>query len=350
MAVGNANRKLFDERFMRLAMEEARRGIGQTAPNPSVGAVLVKNGRVIGTGWHQRAGQPHAEIEALRSLSSPKAAKGATIYITLEPCSTHGKTPPCTQAILAAGIQRVVYGARDPNPCHAGRADKILESAGVSVTSGLLAEECAKLNEAWNHWIVTGMPYVIAKAGMSLDGRIGSPPGRRWITSAASRKDAMILRVSCDAILVGGETVRVDNPKLTIRGIPHAKQPFRAIWTKSGNLPPDSHLFTDRHKDKTRIFKNMSLRACLRALGKSGIQSVLIEGGGRTLGEAFDRELVNRAVFYVAPVILGGPVPAVGGRGAASPEAGYELAGVTYCQIGPDIRISGEVIRSTPRS
>lgn len=330
---------------MRAALAEARNGCGRTHPNPAVGAVIVKGGRILSRGWHRAAGCPHAEIEALNGLKSRRSAIGATLVVTLEPCSTHGRTPPCARAIIDAGIARVVYGARDPNPLHAGRADAILRAAGIEVSVGVLASECEALNVAWNKWILTGLPFVIAKAGMSLDGRIASPPGRRWITSAASREDAMDLRASSGAILVGGETIRADNPKLTVRGRPGAPQPWRVVWTRSGDLPESSHIFTDRHRAKTLVFKNRPLRQVLRDLGRRGVQQVLIEGGGRTLGEAFDRGLVDRAVFYIAPVLLGGPVPAVGGRGVGSNAAGRMLDNVSYRVIGGDIRIAGDVRR-----
>ena len=332
-----------DIKFLRAALLEAASGSGQTHPNPAVGAVVVKKNRILARGWHRAAGCPHAEIEALRALKNISDARGATLYVTLEPCSTHGLTPPCTQAIIAAGIRRVVYGARDPNPSHAGRADRILKKAGVAVTRGILAKECALLNEAWNKWIATGFPFVVAKAGMSLDGCIASPPGRRWITSEESRLDAMRLRASCGAILVGGETVRADNPRLTIRGIPSAFQPWRAIWTRSGKLPRTSHLFTDEFREKTLVYKNVPLREVLKDLGAKGVESVLIEGGGHTLGEAFDQRLVDRVVFYVAPALIGGGVPAIAGRGAGSNEEGLRLSDATYQRIGPDLKIEGRV-------
>ena len=332
-----------DIKFLRAALLEAASGSGQTHPNPAVGAVVVKKNRILARGWHRAAGCPHAEIEALRALKNISDARGATLYVTLEPCSTHGLTPPCTQAIIAAGIRRVVYGARDPNPSHAGRADRILKKAGVAVTRGILAKECALLNEAWNKWIATGFPFVVAKAGMSLDGCIASPPGRRWITSEESRLDAMRLRASCGAILVGGETVRADNPRLTIRGIPSASQPWRAIWTRSGKLPRKSHLFTDEFREKTLVYKNVPLREVLKDLGAKGVESVLIEGGGHTLGEAFDQRLVDRVVFYVAPALIGGGVPAIAGRGAGSNEEGLRLSDATYQRIGPDLKIEGRV-------
>ena len=332
-----------DIKFLRVALLEAARGSGQTHPNPAVGAVVVKKNRILARGWHRAAGCPHAEIEALRALKNISDARGATLYVTLEPCSTHGLTPPCTQAIIAAGIRRVVYGARDPNPSHAGRADRILKKAGVAVTRGILAKECALLNEAWNKWIATGFPFVVAKAGMSLDGCIASPPGRRWITSEESRLDAMRLRAGCGAILVGGETVRADNPRLTIRGIPSALQPWRAVWTRSGKLPRTSHLFTDEFREKTLVYKNLPLREVLKDLGAKGVEKVLIEGGGHTLGEAFDQRLVDRVVFYVAPVLIGGGVPAIAGRGAGSNEEGIRLDDVTYRRIGLDLKIEGRV-------
>ena len=337
-----------DIKFLRAALLEAARGSGQTHPNPAVGAVVVNKNRILARGWHRAAGCPHAEIEALRGLKKFSDARGATLYVTLEPCSTHGRTPPCTQAIIDAGIRRVVYGARDPNPSHAGRADRILKKAGVAVTCGILAKECALLNEAWNKWIATGFPFVVAKAGMSLDGRIASPPGRRWITSEESRLDAMRLRAACGAILVGGETVRADNPRLTIRGIPAAAQPLRVVWTRSGKLPRTSHLFTDEFREKTLVYKNIPLREVLNDLGGKGVESVLIEGGGHTLGEAFDQRLVDRVVFYVAPVFIGGGVPAIAGRGVGSNEEGVRLNDATYQRIGPDLKIEGRVFSQKP--
>ncbi len=334
---------LLDLKMMRLALKEARKGIGNTSPNPAVGAVLVKNGRVLAKGWHQAAGCPHAEIEALRSLKNKSSAKGATIYVTLEPCSTHGRTPPCCESIIASGITRVVYGARDPNPKHAGGADTILRQSGIEVLSGVLELECASLNRAWNKWIHTGLPFVVAKTGMSLDGRISSPKGRRWITSEASRKDAMQLRATSGAILVGAETVRADNPSLTVRGIPVKQQPLRVVWSRSGNLPSDCHLLTDEHREKTLVFEGKSLREVLQDLGRRGIEQVLIEGGGRTLGEAFDEGLVDHIVFYVAPVLIGGETPSVGGSGVENNERAIRLINPTYTRIGDDIRIEGAV-------
>ena len=334
-----------DEKFLRAALAEAGKGAGKTSPNPAVGAVIVKNGRILARGWHRAAGQPHAEIEALKALGK-SSAQGTSLYVTLEPCSTQGRTPPCTAAIVEAGFARVVYGATDPNPRHAGRAAKILQAAGIAVKSGVLESECAALNTAWNHWISTGLPHVIAKAGMTLDGRINSPPDSRWITSEASRRDAMKLRARVQAILVGGETVRADDPQLTVRGQRITTQPWRAIWTKSGNLPADSRIFRDEFTDRTLVLKGMSLRAALQELARRGAVSVLIEGGAKVLGEAFDRGLVDEVCFYMAPVLTGGPTPATGAKGIGACAQAIRLTGVTYTRIGQDVRVQGLVIKN----
>ena len=266
--------------------------------------------------------------------------------MTLEPCSSHGRTPPCTDAIIAAGISCVVYGATDPDPRHCGRAADLLGKAGIEVVKGVLGKECEALNASWNHRIATGLPWVIAKAGMSLDGRLDSPPHRRWITSAASRREAMCLRASVEAILVGAFTVRWDDPSLTIRGISLPKghpQPWRVIWSRSGNIPGNAKLLSDKHRDRTLLFKGMSLRKVLQELGKQGISSLLIEGGGQTLGEAFDRSLVDEIRLFIAPVIQGGKVAAIGGRGSSPDKPPFQLSAVTYKAIGSDLMISGRI-------
>jgi diaminohydroxyphosphoribosylaminopyrimidine deaminase/5-amino-6-(5-phosphoribosylamino)uracil reductase len=236
-----------------------------------------------------------------------------------------------------------VYGATDPDKRHRGRAAKILRKAGIEVTEGTLSRECAALNSHWNHRASTGLPWVIAKAGMSLDGRIDSPPRRRWITSAASRREAMRLRASVEAILIGGGTVRADDPALTIRGIKLQKnhpQPWRIVWSRSGKIPKKSQLLTDTHRTRTLIFTDMTLRKVLQEIAKRGISSVLIEGGGHTLGEAFKRNLVDEVRFFIAPVIQGGNVPTVIGQITPA-----HLENVTYKKIGSDVMISGRVRR-----
>jgi diaminohydroxyphosphoribosylaminopyrimidine deaminase/5-amino-6-(5-phosphoribosylamino)uracil reductase len=301
---------------MQMALEQARLGVGLTSPNPPVGAVIVANGEVIGRGYHRKAGMPHAEVEAIIDARAhyPEPLLGATIYVTLEPCSTHGRTGPCTEAIRAAGIRRVVWGADDPNPNHAGRARAVLAAAGIAVANGVLKSDCEDLIRPFAKWVTTGLPYVIAKAGQSLDGRITRPAGEgQWITSEAARAHARTLRRQVDAILVGAETVRKDNPNLTLRDgkLTGKEQPLRVVLTRSGNLPMDAHLFTDAFKDRTLVLRDQDLPAALRTLGQQGVVSVLIEGGGKVLAQAFRGRLVDEVYWYIAPLLCGSGVPAV---------------------------------------
>jgi diaminohydroxyphosphoribosylaminopyrimidine deaminase/5-amino-6-(5-phosphoribosylamino)uracil reductase len=247
-------------------------------------------------------------------------------------------------AIVAAGFRRVVIGAIDPNPVHAGRGVELLRAAGIAVTTGVLEEECRALNTAFNHWIATKMPLVIAKAAMSLDGRLTRPPGEgQWLTNAAARADAHRLRAQVDAILIGAETLRADNPRLTVRGVRGARQPWRVVVTRSGRLPKEAHVFTDEFRERTLVFRGTSLRAVLQELGRRQVTNVLIEGGGRVLGEAFDRRLVHRVHFYIAPLLCGGPVVAVGGVGVGSNAQSAIIRHPTYTRIGDDLRLTGEV-------
>jgi len=257
-----------DERLMRRALALARRGLGKTSPNPAVGAVLAKGGRILGEGWHRRAGGPHAEVFALRGLEGKahgrdaRATKDLTLYVTMEPCCTWGKTPPCTDAIIAAGVTRVVVAARDPNPKHNGRGLQVLRRAGIRVDAGLLGDEATRMNEAFNKWITTGMPLVIAKAAMSLDGRIATHTGdSKWITSETARRAAHKLRATADAVMVGANTVIRDNPQLTIRhGVAPRKSAkdsrprkrsgrsgWRVVVDARGRCPYSANLFTDAH-------------------------------------------------------------------------------------------------------
>lgn len=330
---------------MRAALGEAQKGIGQTSPNPAVGAVLASGGRIISRGHHQGAGKPHAEIECINRLKK-SVPRDAVLYVTLEPCSTIGRTSACTDAIVQAGIRRVVIGAIDPNPKHSGRGLTKLRRAGIDVASGILAAECSSLNEGFNKWISTGWPFVIAKCGMTLDGRLTLPPGSgRWVTSAAARRDAQKLRRAVDAILVGGETVRKDNPRLTIRPS-GGRQPWRVVLTKSGKLPRQRHLFLDRFKERTLIYRNKTLEAVLRDLGKKGVLSVLVEGGGEILGWLLDKKLIDKLQIYIAPIFAGGPAVAFGGTGAESTLRSLKLENVSYARIGHDVRVTGVAKRS----
>jgi diaminohydroxyphosphoribosylaminopyrimidine deaminase/5-amino-6-(5-phosphoribosylamino)uracil reductase len=330
-----------DEKFMRVALKEAKKALGRTSPNPAVGAVLVINDQIVAKGHHREAGHSHAEIECLRDFGAPVPAR-ATLYVTLEPCSTAGRTAPCTDAIINARIRNVVIGATDRNPRHSGRGIIELRNAGVTVREGVLADECTRLNEAFNKWIVTGQPFVIAKCGMSLDGRLTRPAGEpRWITEYAARRDARQLRAYVDAVLVGAETVRADNPRLTVRGVRGARQPWRVVLTRSGRLPRRARLFSDRFASRTLIYKRRSLAAVLKDLGKRGITSMLIEGGGEVLGEALDKRLIDKVQIYMGPMLTGGPVIAFPGKGTATTAHSLRLRNVEYQKIKQTVSVTG---------
>jgi diaminohydroxyphosphoribosylaminopyrimidine deaminase/5-amino-6-(5-phosphoribosylamino)uracil reductase len=326
---------------MRAALKEAKKALGQTSPNPAVGAVLVIDNRIVAKGHHREAGRDHAEIECLRDFRAPVPAR-ATLFVTLEPCSTAGRTAPCTNAILSAGVKNVVVGAIDVNPRHSGKGIMQLRNAGVNVREGVLAEECARLNEAFNKWIVTGCPFVIAKCGMSLDGRLTrSPVEPRWITGPSARRHARELRAHVDAVLVGAETVRADNPRLTVRGADRGRQPWRVVLTRSGKLPRRARLFSDRLAARTLIYKAKSLAGVLKNLGKRGITSVLFEGGGDVLGQALDARLIDKVQLYLGPILSGGPVIAFPGRGADNTANAVHLRRVSYQRIGQSVCITG---------
>jgi len=324
---------------MREALREARKAHGQTSPNPAVGSVLVVDNRIVARGRHRGAGREHAEIECLRSFGANVPAR-ATLYITLEPCSTIGRTAACTDAILKAGVRKVVVGTVDVNPRHSGRGITRLRKAGIQVREGVLADECARLNEAFNKWIVSRQPFVIAKCGMSLDGRLTRPHGEsRWITGPFARRHARQLRGRVDAILVGAETVRVDNPRLTVRGVRGARQPWRIVLTRSGNLPRRARLFSDQWVRQTLIYKGKSLTTVLKDLGKRSVTSVLIEGGGQLLGQALDARLIDKVQIYLGPILTGGQVIAFPGLGAQSTNKAIHLD-VSYRRIGENICVT----------
>jgi len=330
-----------NEQFMRAALNEAKKALGQTSPNPAVGAVLVLNNRIVAKGHHREAGRDHAEIECLRDFASPVPVR-ATLYVTLEPCSTAGRTAPCTDAIIKAGVRNVIVGATDVNPRHSGKGIIQLRNAGIRVREGILGDECTQLNEAFNKWIVTGYPFTIAKCGMSLDGRLTRPAGEpRWITGRSARRDAHELRARVDAVLVGAETVRVDNPRLTIRRARRARQPWRVVLTRSGKLPRRAHLFSDQLTARTLIYKRKPLGLVLKNLGKRGITSVLIEGGGEVLGQALEARLIDKVQLYLGPILTGGPVVAFPGRGAKNTANALRLSSVSYRRIGQNVCITG---------
>ena len=330
---------------MLVALELARKGLGKTNPNPCVGAVIVRGGKILGRGWHKKAGHEHAEIEAILDAKRRKhSLSGATIYVTLEPCSTHGRTPPCTKALLREKFKRVVVGAVDPNPVHSGRAFKLLRRAGIQVSTGILKTECNHLNRTFNHWITTGQPWVIAKAALTLDGKLALPKGKgRWISSPASRKDAQHLRAQCDAILVGAGTARTDNPRLTVRGVHSSRQPWRVVITRSGRLPKRLHLLSDSHKSRTLVYQQKSWGHILHNLGRRGVIQLLIEGGQDIFKQLVRKKLIHEVVLYYAPLTL--PDTAANRK---LPNAGslskLPLTRTTLQRIGPDLKLSGLTI------
>jgi diaminohydroxyphosphoribosylaminopyrimidine deaminase/5-amino-6-(5-phosphoribosylamino)uracil reductase len=368
--------------YMRLALRLARRGYGTTSPNPMVGAVLVKGGKIIGRGWHHRAGEAHGEIEALQDAARRgNSVKGATLYVTLEPCSTHGRTPPCTDAILKAGIKQVVIGATDPNPRHRGKGFHILKRRGVNVTAGVLAEECQQLNETFNHWIVHRAPFVTVKAAMTLDGRIATASGEsKWITGEKARAYAMKLRQGADAILVGVNTILADDPSLMVRSLKSKVQSLksgtglklrRIVLDSQARTPTKAKVMSDDDASMTTIVVSRSaparrvselskranvivapatrsgidLRWLLRRLGSENVTSLLVEGGGEVNASFLLQGLAQRVAFFYAPKILGGrdAIRAVAGRGIMRLDQAIRLSSVKYRTLGPDLLLSARV-------
>lgn len=330
---------------MKTALALAGRGCGRTRPNPPVGAVILREGRVVGRGWHRRAGLPHAEIEAIAEAGA--AAHGGTLYVTLEPCSTHGRTPPCTDAIIAAGIKEVVMATRDPNPRHRGRGTRLLRKAGIRVVEGVCEKEARRLIAPFAKWITTGMPYVTLKLGMSLDGRIADKRGAsRWITGPESRKVVHELRSRVDAIMVGAGTALADDPSLLPGNPSSAKTIYRVIVDSAGRLPVSAKVLNDGHSAQTimavtgrctarraSLFRGkgaqvwtmpgrgrVSLRALMKRLGKQGLLHILCEGGGEMAESLVRDKLADEIILFVAPIILGG-----GTKGASMSGPGWRL-------------------------
>jgi diaminohydroxyphosphoribosylaminopyrimidine deaminase/5-amino-6-(5-phosphoribosylamino)uracil reductase len=357
-----------DRKRLNLAFRLAQRGFGRTSPNPMVGAVLVKNGKVIGQGWHHRAGAPHAEIEALRSAK--ENPKGATLYVTLEPCCTHGRTPPCTGAIIAAGLKRVVVAALDPNPAHCGRGLKILRKAGISVSHGLLAGQELRLNEAFHHWIVHRTPFVTVKAAMSLDGKIATRMGQsKWITGPEARAYGMTLRTGADAILVGVNTIVMDDSSLTVRHPAFQDRPLRRIvLDPAGRIPLRSKVVADEFapwttvvvtraasprrlialRRRVRVLQapvrngGIDLPWLLRKLGRDQVTSLLVEGGGETNASFLLQRLAHRVAFFYAPMVLGGrdAPKAVAGGGLPDLTDRIILRDVQWRRLGGDLLLT----------
>jgi diaminohydroxyphosphoribosylaminopyrimidine deaminase/5-amino-6-(5-phosphoribosylamino)uracil reductase len=367
-----------DEGFMRRALALAEQGRGLTRPNPVVGAVVTRDGRVLGEGYHHRAGEPHAEVNALAAVA-PGDARGATLYVNLEPCCHTGRTGPCTAAILAAGITRVVFGCRDPNPLVDGRGSGVLRRAGVRVDEGCLAAESVAANRAFACWVREGRPLVTLKAAATLDGFIApasaagrAPRAPAWITGPAARLAAHELRAAHDAVLVGSGTVLDDDPRLTVRGLgpgPGTDGPWRVVLDARLRTPLDARvlrgaaftvIFTAAGAAPARVRAleragaivrpvpaprgRLSLRHMLGQLAKLQLQSVLLEGGATVHGAFIAAGLVDRVALFFAPTLLGGGVPIAGGPGLRLSRA-LRLGPLATRAVGDDLLLTADVLR-----
>lgn len=364
-----------DQDYMRRALALAERGRGWTSPNPMVGAVIVKDERVIGEGWHAQYGALHAERAALAACSED--ARGATLYVTLEPCCHQGKQPPCTEAIIAAGITRVVVGSADPNPLVAGKGVQILRAHGIEVTEGVLRAECDALNEIFLHYIRKKQPFVALKAAMTLDGKIATRTGAsRWVTGETAREHGHALRHRYRAIMVGVGTVLADDPLLTCR-IEGGRDPLRIVCDSALRTPLSSQLVQTAQTTPTLIATcvaeearrasylaagckvwtlpaqdgHVDLAALLQQLGAAGIDSVLIEGGGTLAWSALAAGCVQKVYSYIAPKLFGGrdAKTPVEGEGVALPADGTQLAVQAVRRLGEDVLIESEVVRHVHR-
>jgi len=371
--------------WMREALRLARKGYGRTSPNPMVGALIVRGDRVLGRGWHRGPGRPHAEVEALENARRQgHLVRGATLVVTLEPCSTWGRTPPCTDAILSAGIREVIVGAVDPNPRHAGRGLKLLKAAGVRVQVGILAAECLALNEPFNHWIVHRRPLVTVKAAMTLDGKIATATGEsKWITGPRARAYGRRLRLGSDAVLVGIETVLADDPSL----LPRTRIPWRGrrvILDARARTPLTAQVVTDSACGRTVVVVGprapryrvrelarrvtvweaplveggdkdrrgrLDLVWLLDRLGREEVTHLLVEGGGEVQASFLMSGLAQRVAFFYAPVILGGAGSrrAVAGEGARSWEEILRLCDLRWRRLGSDLLLEARVTSAEKR-
>ncbi|RLQ90920.1 bifunctional diaminohydroxyphosphoribosylaminopyrimidine deaminase/5-amino-6-(5-phosphoribosylamino)uracil reductase RibD [Planomicrobium sp. Y74] len=354
------------EFYMDLALSNAQTMKGQTDPNPLVGSVIVNHNRIVGVGTHLKAGEPHAEIHALRMAGDQ--ASGGTIYVTLEPCSHFGRTGPCAQAIIDAGLKKVVIAALDPNPLVSGKGVKMLEDAGIEVVAGIREQESLKMNEVFNKFITTKRPFVTLKAASTLDGKIATHSlDSKWITSEDARRDVHELRSEHMAILVGVGTVIEDDPELTAR-IPNGRNPVRVILDSSLRLPLDAKvvvdgaaetwIFTSRTYDRfkkdhleqagIRIFETSGetrtdVNDLMRTLGENGISSLFIEGGGTVNSTFLENRLIDKVVLYFAPKLVGGSsAPTfLEGRGFDLMKDAVDLVDGEFTKIGKDFKFTG---------
>ena len=360
-----------DQNYMLQAIQLAKQGEGWTNPNPMVGAVIVKNGRIIGKGYHKKCGELHAERNAIASLT--ESAEGATIYVTLEPCCHYGKTPPCTEAIIEQKIKRVVIGSRDPNPKVSGKGIKMLQEAGIEVIEDFMREECDRLNPVFFHYITTKTPYVVMKYAMTLDGKIATKTGAsKWITGEAARAEVQHMRHRYMGIMAGIGTVLADDPMLNVR-VEGWKSPIRILCDSGLRIPLDGQIVKSAGKYRTIVAyadsenteakrkrlhemgveticcpdenNQVDLKKLMRYLGEEGIDSILLEGGGTLNDSALRAGIVQEVQAFIAPKLFGGmnsktPVEGIGVR---FPSEAGQLKCPDICQIGEDIRITCQV-------
>ena len=360
-----------DQNYMLQAIQLAKQGEGWTNPNPMVGAVIVKNGRIIGKGYHKKCGELHAERNAIASLT--ESAEGATIYVTLEPCCHYGKTPPCTEAIIEQKIKRVVIGSRDPNPKVSGKGIKMLQEAGIEVIEDFMREECDRLNPVFFHYITTKTPYVVMKYAMTLDGKIATKTGAsKWITGEAARAEVQHMRHRYMGIMAGIGTVLADDPMLNVR-VEGWKSPIRILCDSGLRIPLDGQIVKSAGKYRTIVAyadsenteakrkrlhemgveticcpdenNQVDLKKLMKYLGEEGIDSILLEGGGTLNDSALRAGIVQEVQAFIAPKLFGGmnsktPVEGIGVR---FPSEAVKLKCTDICQIGEDIRITCQV-------
>lgn len=367
---GNVTRE--DVEYMRHALSLAGKGRGWTNPNPMVGAVIVKNGRIIGEGYHERCGEGHAEVNAFRHCTEDP--EGATLYVTLEPCSHYGKTPPCADLVVSKKVKRVVVAMKDPNPLVAGRGIQKIRDAGIRVDCGVLEEESRKLNEIFLHYIVKKDPFVLLKTAMTLDGKIRTVAGEsQWISSEESRAHSQKLRNQYMSILVGVQTVVEDDPLLTCR-VPGGKNPVRIIADSTLRIPESAKVLEDQEKAQTviaiaeaadpekqkrleekgvRILAvpgedgKVDFKKLFQALGQEGIDSVLVEGGGTVAASVVESGFVDRVIAYIAPMMIGGKdaKTPVEGRGIARLSDALRLEHMDVLRFGEDVALTGRVVK-----
>lgn len=358
-----------DERFMGRALALARKGMGRTSPNPMVGCVIVRDGVIVGEGWHRRAGGPHAEVEALRMAGGN--ARGGDLFVTLEPCSHHGRTPPCCEAIVEAGIRRVVAAVIDPNPLVSGRGVAYLREHGVETVVGVMEEEARFLNWVFFRRMTSGLPQVILKSAATLDGFVAASTGdSRWITGEAARLRAHRLRGRSDAVMVGVGTVIADDPLLTCR-LPRGRNPMRVVVDSNLRTPVDSQLVRTASMIPTLVAAatpdperlealqdagmevglfpgpggKVDLRALLIHLGGRDVASVLVEGGPRLAGALLAERLVDRIAFFYAPKILGKTgIPMLAGPPSNRIDEALRVEGLSVTRVGPDLLLEGKVV------